>query len=216
MKKIILVIVCTISLCGFSQETTNDNINQGPWKWHVDLRSNQILTRISKPIENYTYNLETRISIRIDRVELYEGIIFDLNKNIRATPSIGIEYIYDEQEFNSRLRLGIHGQYNMFSFVINYGSNWETYGVNTRFIYNVVGNRLQIGFESIDENIGPRLDMRINMGTNRVKLLRLYGSYVNNEFRYGIRFDFAQWFPKIDQKIKKIGDDLNPFKTTDN
>lgn len=216
MRKIIITMVLLLSICGFSQETTNDSINQNPWRWRFDLRSNQILTRISKPIKNYKYNLETRMSIRIDRFELYEGIIFDLTKNIRATPSIGLEYIYNEQEFNSRLRLGIHGHYNMLAFAINYGSDWETHGVNTRFVYNLVGNRLQIGIESINEDIGPRIDMRINMGTKRVKLLRLYGSYVNNEFRYGIRFDFGQWFPIIDQKIKKIGDDLNPFKTTDN
>lgn len=215
MKKITLIIIFMVSFCGFSQETI-ETIDSNPWRFRVDVRSNQILTRVSKPIRNYKYDLETRMSIRINRVELYEGIIFDLTKNIRAIPSIGVEYIYEEQEFNSRLRLGINGQYNMFSFVINYGSDWETHGVNTRFVYNVVGNRLQIGVESINKYVGPRVDMRINMGTNRVKLLRLYGSFVNNEFRYGVRIDFGQWFPKIDRKIKDIGDSLNPLKSTGN
>lgn len=205
-----------MSYYGFSQETikTNDSLSN-PWRIRMDLRSNQILTRISKPIKGYKYDLETRISLRLKRVEIYEGIIFDLNKNIRIIPSIGVEYLYDEREFNSRLRLGIIGRYRMFNFVINYGSDWETHGVNTRAVYNLVGNRFQIGCESINEDIGPRIDVRINLGSKRVKLAHLYGSYVGTEFRYGLRIDFAQWFPVWDRKIKKIGNDLNPFESID-
>lgn len=212
MRKIMYITILLVSLCGFSQKAIimKDSLSN-PWGFQFDIRSNQILTQISKPIAGYKYDLETRISIRLNRVELYEGIAFDIDENIRFIPSVGIEYLFEKHEFNPRVRASLHGHYNTFSFRVNYGSDWETHGVNTRFVYNIIGNRFQFGIESIDEDIGPRIDMRINVGVNRVKLLRLYGSFVNNQMRWGVSIHFPQWFPKLQKKISNLEENINPF-----
>ena len=141
--------------------------------------------------------------VKVNKVELFEGIVFFVGENININPSAGIEYTFDEKKIKPRLRLSTKFENERFYMLVNYGSDWGTSDLTTKIAYGVIGDRLQIGIASINADVGPLVRMKIRIGKENPKTIKTFVSYIDEQARLSIRFNIRD-FPKLNK--------LNPFR----
>lgn len=192
MRKIIVIIALVIGFFGFSQEKSSV-------EFKFDLRFNNAKAEFRKKIKGVKYPLSTIALFRISSAELYEGIVLPVSKYVSFTPSAGIEYLYDEQEFKPRLRGTLRISSNRFWVVVHYGSDWGSHDVTTKIKYGLIGDRLQIGIATINEDVGPLLCTKMRIDG---KKFYTYISFVDSSPRFGLKINIDEW---------GWIQDLNPF-----
>ena len=201
MRKIIVMITLIISLCSFSQENLP---SEKSIETRFDLRFDQARLEFKTHFFKIKTQFSTLFVVREDRFELFEGIVIPLDKSFTCTPSAGVEYIYSEEKFKPRFRATLKAEINRTYILIRYGSDGFIHGVNTRLAYGVIGDRLQIGIESIDQDMGPLLRIKLRLGRENKKTIQTSFSYVNR-FRFSIKINIDEFidFNKINSFIKK-------------
>ena len=189
MRKIIVMITLIISFCSFSQEKIQ---TENTLELRFDIRFDQFRVEWQKELFNIKIPFSTLCIVSEDGIELFEGIVIPLADNISFIPSAGVEYLYKEQEFKPRFRGTLKINLDRVYVLIRYVSDTYVHGVKTRFAYGVIGDRLQLGVESIDENIGPLLRFKINVGKEKRKMIQASSSYVNKQFRFSLKFNINE------------------------
>ncbi len=198
MRKIILIITMVIGLFGFSQ----DESNKKAVEFKTDFRLNQVRFEAEKSLFRLEIPLHTLLIIRPNGVELLEGAVIPLHEGITFTPSIGGVYFYNTKEIDFRFRGSLKVDYDRLYIKINYGSDWLEHDVTTKIAYGLIGDRLQFGIASINENVGPLLRMKMYIGNRKPKTFGIQCSFIKNQFRYSIKLDINEW----------IHPNKNPFR----
>ncbi len=201
MRKIMIIITLLVFISGFSQEESQlIHGQESSAEIKIDLRINQLKFKIEKHILNIRYPVSTIFIARADRVELYEGMVTPIWRNVIFIPSIGAEYLYKEKEFRLRLRASLRLNLKRVWIRINYGSDWEYHDITTYFRYGFVGDRLQIGVASVNENLGPLLYVKIKISG---KNIWTHVSYIDSKVRFRIKVNIQEW---------KWINEINPLK----
>lgn len=197
MRKIIFIGIFMMSIYGFSQEKS---YTEKTIETKFDIRFNQLRAEIKTPLFGSDKIFSTLFIIRKDRYELFEGLVLSLAKGVTFTPSAGVEYLYKNKKINPRLRGSFRARIDRVYFKINYGSNWSSHDITTRIADDVIGERLQLGISSINQNVGPMVRMKMYFGKENKKFLQTFISYIHQEFRVSIKMNTKQWIKKYKSK----------------
>lgn len=209
MRKYILIIIL-ISISAFSQEKSFEKISQ----FDIQLKWNRAQIRLDQTIGNIKYPFRFEAIARFKRANVSVGMLFPLSNKTFIALNIGQEYHYVNKERNSILGASFRSEFDYGLVRIDYGSHWiSNHGVSTTVLGNVVGPFIRTGIATNNEYIGPHTEWGLRLGSRRKKQIRFHVTYFpkGDNWDYGLRLRFQDWFPKLDKKMKEHGEKLNPF-----
>jgi hypothetical protein len=197
---------------GFSQEEPFQKVSQ----FDFQLKWNQARVRLDQTIANSKNPFRFEGTVRLNRVNISVGMLFPLEEGTFFTATIGQEYRYKTNQWNSLLGASFRSKFKYGLIRINYGSNWiDNHGVSTTLMYNLIGPFVRVGIATNDELIGWRTEWQLSFGKNSKKKFRVHIAHFPKENRWdwGVRFRFQNIFPKIQKKFDKLGGNfISSFK----
>ena len=213
MKKIIVLIVYTISICGFAQQLPQPTLEEDVSRIDFDalFRWNKVTFRLDKPIIKGLFVLRTNVSFNYSGFELTESVFIPLNEYLSFSPTIGFKFDYSEDLMKPIFRGEFRGRHKKFSGRFSFGHNLNDFNYYLRGMYDVYGRRLSIGFESRDLKFGPRVEYEFLLNMKLRKRVRLSASYTDKQLFYSIRINIEEWIPRWYIWIKKIGNNIIGF-----
>ena len=211
MRKIMLLIVCTVSVCGFSQEKLQSfkQVSKTNAFFQFDqfaIRHDQTIAGISEP---FRFELKFRTN-RTGSSIRYKIV---LQENISIFPGLGLEYNYYNERWTAFTNLSFRADLRNAFVRIDFGSNFDAQRFSSSILFNVHGKFVRIGPLYKDDNFGVGTEFSPMIWGHR---FRLRVRYVHNDgfggsLRVPIDDLFQKWFPKEYKQFNDFLDRKNPF-----
>lgn len=182
MRKYTLILLLAVCSVCFAQNSTQIKVDLN----RIEVRLNGKLKISKKPL--YTF-----LIIRKKRIELYKELFVNIDKNMYLRPAVGFEYNFITNRISAKTRLDFIGNFDKIFFNIIYGSDLSQ-GVSTRLEYKFT-KKFLVGFQSLNENIGPRIDYQFEAFHDKKFTIGTY-YLIGNNFGFSFRFDILTFFPK--------------------